>query len=188
MRTCREIMIENPACCLPTDKIYVAAQRMQTEDTDALIVVKNYEQKTLVGILTDRDIALRVIAKGRNVANTHVSDIMTLNPMTCSVSDDLDTTLNNMLSRNIRRIPVVDKERLVIGMIAQAYTIQVRIAVRVNSENRVTAITVKDSFEGWADFTTTLPIVLKQLSSLNKLTQALNDPDNDLRFIAAATS
>lgn len=178
MRTCQEIMVKNPACCLTTDKIYVVAQRMQTEDIDVLIVVKNYEKNTLVGILTDRDIAIRVTGKGRNVANTAVSDIMTLNPVTCSVGDDLDATLNNMRNKKIRRIPVIDKTRRVVGLIAQTFTIQARIVVHFNGENRVTAITSKDSFEGCADFVNSLHVVLRQLSGLNMLTQALNNPDN----------
>jgi CBS domain-containing protein len=188
MKTCREIMIANPACCLADDKAYIVAQRMQTEDIDVLLVVANYQHKKLIGIITDRDIALRVVGKGRNADTTEINEIMTANPIVCHPLDDLDTTLDGMVSHNIRRVPVVDRDTRVMGIIVQARTIQARISVRINSENKMTAITVKDSFDGWADFANKLPVVLKQLTGISDLSEALNSRCEDASFASASTS
>ena len=114
MRTCREIMIANPPCCLAEDKAYTVAQRMQSEDIGALPVVENHETKKLIGIVTDRDLAVRVVGASRDATNTSVSDVMTPNPVTCHPADNIDTVLTLMASHQIRRIPVVDEQGQVV--------------------------------------------------------------------------
>ncbi len=77
MKNCQEIMTKNPQCCLPGDKVYTIAQRMQSENIGALPVVENHETKKLIGIVTDRDLAVRVVGASRDATNTLVSDVMT---------------------------------------------------------------------------------------------------------------
>ena len=132
MKNCQEILTENPVCCLASDKVYEIAQRMQTEDVGALPVVKNHETRKLIGIVTDRDLAVRVVGASRDATNTQVGDVMTPNPVVCHPLDDLDTTLEVMASHQIRRIPVVDKDGQVVGIIAQA-----DIAIRLDNHDRV---------------------------------------------------
>ncbi|MBZ0274501.1 MAG: CBS domain-containing protein [Anaerolineae bacterium] len=120
METCQEIMTHSPACCLATDKVYAIAQRMQSENFGALPVVEDHETKKLIGIVTDRDLAIRVVGASRDATNTLVSDVMTPNPVVCYPADNLDMTLKVMASHQIRRIPVVDENGQVVGIIAQA--------------------------------------------------------------------
>ncbi len=186
MKTCKEIMMANPACCLADDKVYTISQRMRAEDIDVVLVVENYREKKLIGILTDRDIALRVVGDDWDITTVQVDDVMTTNPRTCHPMDDLDTTLKGMSDQQLRRLPVVNSSKQVLGIIIQARTIHARIAVRLNTENKVTAITIKDNFDGWADFADRLRFVLKQVVNLNYLTDSLLDQDDDLRLPAAA--
>lgn len=120
MKNCQEIMSENPVCCLASDKVYAVAQRMQNEDIGALPVVENHETKKLIGIVTDRDLAVRVVGASRDATNTLVGNVMTPNPVVCHPLDDLDATLEVLASHQIRRIPVVDEHGHVVGIIAQA--------------------------------------------------------------------
>jgi CBS domain-containing protein len=105
---------------------------MQSENVGALPVVENYETKKLIGIVTDRDLAVRVVGASRDAANTQVGDIMTPNLVVCHPADDLDTTLRVMANHQIRRIPVVDEHGQVVGIIAQA-----DIALRLNNHDKV---------------------------------------------------
>jgi CBS domain-containing protein len=132
MTNCQDIMTQNPACCLADDKVYVSAQRMQNENVGALPVVENYETKNLIGIVTDRDLAMRVVGASRDATDTLVGDVMTPNPVVCHPADDLDTTLLVMASHQIRRIPVVDEQGQVIGIIAQA-----DVALRLDNQDKV---------------------------------------------------
>lgn len=129
MKKCQKIMTENPVCCLASDKVYVVAQRMQTEDVGALPVVESHETKKLIGIVTDRDLAVRVVGASRDATSTLVGDVMTPNPVVCHPADDLDTALELMASHQIRRIPVVDELGQVVGIIAQA-----DVAIRLNHD------------------------------------------------------
>jgi CBS domain-containing protein len=129
MKNCQEIMTENPECCLADDKVYTVAQRMQSENIGALPVVENHQTKKLIGIVTDRDLAVRVVAASRDATNTLASDVMTPDPVACHPDDDLDTTLEVMSNHQIRRIPVVDMAGQVVGIIAQA-----DVATRLNNQ------------------------------------------------------
>jgi len=132
MTNCQEIMTKSPACCLAGDKVYTSAQRMQSENVGALPVVENHETKKLIGIVTDRDLAVKVVGARRDTTNTRVGDVMTRNPVVCHPADDLDTTLEVMASHQIRRIPVVDENGQVVGIIAQA-----DVAIRLDNHDKV---------------------------------------------------
>ncbi len=132
MTNCQDIMTQSPACCLADDQVYTSAQRMQNENVGALPVVENYGTKKLIGIVTDRDLAIRVVGASRDATATLVGDVMTPNPVVCHPADDLDTTLLVMASHQIRRIPVVDEKGQVLGIIAQA-----DIAIRLDNHDKV---------------------------------------------------
>ena len=74
--TCSEVMTPAPVTCRPGDPIVDAARLMRSYDVGSLPVVKDDESQVLVGVITDRDIAIRVVAEGRNVAGTTVADAM----------------------------------------------------------------------------------------------------------------
>ncbi len=117
---CRDLMTVDPSCCLPSDAVNKAAQLMKTENVGAIPVVDDHETKQLIGIVTDRDLALNVIAAGRNAQNTSVAEVMTRNVTACRASDDLEKALTEMSEQQLRRIPVVDDKGRIVGIIAQA--------------------------------------------------------------------
>jgi CBS domain-containing protein len=129
MKNCQEIMTGNPECCLVDDKVYTIAQRMQSENIGALPVVENHQTKKLIGIVTDRDLAVRVVGASRDSTNTLVCDVMTSKLVVCHPGDDVNATLEVMARHQIRRIPVVDNEGKVVGIIAQA-----DVATRLNNQ------------------------------------------------------
>jgi CBS domain-containing protein len=105
---------------------------MQSENVGALPVVETYETMKLIGIVTDRDLALKVVGASQDATTTRVADVMTPNPVVCHPADDLNTTLEVMASHQIRRIPVVDDKGQVLGIIAQA-----DIAIRLDNHDKV---------------------------------------------------
>jgi CBS domain-containing protein len=117
---CKDVMTTKPVCCTPEDTATRAAKLMKTEDVGSLPVCEGRDAGRLVGIVTDRDLTIQVIAAGKDPGTTRIGDLMTRNPVTCREEDDLETALNAMESRQIRRITVVDGEGRLTGIIAQA--------------------------------------------------------------------
>jgi len=138
MKTCSEVMTKNPSCCLPTDTVSKAAQWMKNEKVGSIPVIENEKTKKLIGIVTDRDLALQVIADGRDAKTTKVSEVMTHEVVTCSVDDDIQDAVDAMAENQLRRIPVVDKDYKIVGIISQA-----DVATRVD-EPQETAKMVKE--------------------------------------------
>jgi CBS domain-containing protein len=132
MQTCQEIMTPNPICCLAGEKAYVAAQRMQSYNVGALPVVENYDTKTLIGMVTDRDLAVRVVGASRDATTTTIGEIMSPNLITCHPENDLNETIAVMAKYQIRRIPVIDVQRQLVGIIAQA-----DVAIRMNDSDQL---------------------------------------------------
>jgi CBS domain-containing protein len=120
MSTCAEVMTSHPVCCLPDETTDKAAQFMKSENVGAIPVVQDRQSNKLIGIVTDRDLALRVVAEKRNAEATKVRDVMTQNPVTCRANEDIRMALNAMAQHKVRRIPVVDGSGSIIGIIAQA--------------------------------------------------------------------
>jgi CBS domain-containing protein len=117
---CRDVMTPDPVCCSVSDSATDAARVMAEHDVGPVPVVDSQASKRLVGIVTDRDLAVRVIAEGRSAKTTRLSDIISRNLVTCSPDDDLNVCLERMQSHQLRRIPVVDQNRRIIGVISQA--------------------------------------------------------------------
>lgn len=117
---CADVMTKNPACCELGDTAANAAKIMKTQDVGSVPVCQDLGTRKLVGIVTDRDIALYVVAKGRDARTTQVASVMTRNPLTCRPDDDLEMALNAMERFQVRRIPVVNGDGQVVGIIALA--------------------------------------------------------------------
>ena len=117
---CREIMTKDPACVVPTDTVVRAAKLMKGEDIGPVLVVKDKSERKLVGIVTDRDITLKVVAEGKDPNSARVKDVMTSDPVSCEPDDDLSKALKLMRDEQVRRIPIVDDSGRVVGIIAQA--------------------------------------------------------------------
>ena len=114
---CSEVMTKNPKTCAPTDTVYEAAQLMKSEDVGPIPIAGNNSK--LEGIITDRDIVLKVVAEGRDPKTTKLADVMTTDVITCGANDDIEDALNLMEDSQVRRIAVVEGDRLV-GIISQA--------------------------------------------------------------------
>jgi CBS domain-containing protein len=127
MATCREVMTREPACCQSTDSLVRVAQVMKTEDVGAVPIVDN--SKKLVGMVTDRDIVVKAVADGRACESATVGDAMSTDVVTCREDEDIEAAVSRMAERQIRRIPVVDRNGNLCGIIAQA-----DIATRVNRD------------------------------------------------------
>ena len=131
MKKCEEVMTKKTVCCLPNDMAEKAAQLMKRENVGAIPVIENQQTKKLVGIVTDRDLALKIVAEGRAAKSTPVQAVMTRELVTCHPEDDLQKALDAMSEHQLRRIPIVNKDNKILGIIAQA-----DVATRVNKPKR----------------------------------------------------
>ena len=116
MEQVRNVMTQNPTSCNPSASVVDAAKVMASEDVGSVPVVKDGR---LAGVVTDRDIVVRVLAEGRDPNSTTVGEIASSDLETVSPDDDLNTALRKMASSKVRRLPVVDGDELV-GIVAQA--------------------------------------------------------------------
>jgi CBS domain-containing protein len=129
LKKARDLMTENPACVTPETTAQEAARLMESHDVGSLPVVESTASKRLVGIVTDRDLALRVLGRGES-GNLPVRDAMSSGDLICiRAEDDIDNVEKLMGRNQVRRIPVVDDQKRVLGMIAQADLARERKAV-----------------------------------------------------------
>jgi CBS domain-containing protein len=138
MKKCDEAMTKDPICCLPNDTTAKAAQLMKSGNIGSIPVIENEQTKKLVGIVTDRDLTLKIVAEGRDAKSTRVDAVMTRKVVTCRADDDLQKALDAMSEHQLRRLPVVDNDNNILGIIAQA-----DVATRVNQPEK-TATMVKE--------------------------------------------
>ena len=117
---CNELMTKDPACCLPTDTVFDAAQLMKSEGVGPIPIVSDKQTKKLAGIITDRDLALKVVAEGLDPKQTKIEEVMTTGVQTCGPDDDVSNVLELMEEHHVRRIPIVDDKDCLVGIIAQA--------------------------------------------------------------------
>jgi CBS domain-containing protein len=116
----QDIMAKNPTTVTPDTSVREAARLMKSEDVGILPVVESSGSKRLVGLVTDRDITIRVVAEGRDSAESRVQDAMSASPKTCKANDDVDDVMDVMAREQVRRIPIVDDRGTLVGIVAQA--------------------------------------------------------------------
>ena len=117
---CKEVMTDNPVCCLPNEAVSAAARVMRREDVGAVPVINDEQKRQLIGIVTDRDLAIKVVAESRDPNQTNISDVMTSTIIACLERDDLSSAIKAMEEHQIRRLPVVDDDGRIVGIISQA--------------------------------------------------------------------
>lgn len=118
--TCRDVMTADPKCCLRDDAVAWAAEIMRDEDVGPVPVVSDPASRRLAGIITDRDIAIKVVAAGRDPRTTRVGEVMTQDVVCCCVDDEYDQALNAMARHQVRRIPIANEDGSLAGIISQA--------------------------------------------------------------------
>jgi CBS domain-containing protein len=110
-------MTANP-CSIDADKsVAYAAKMMKDEDVGLAPIV---EGDRLVGTLTDRDIATRVVAEGRNPETTTAREVASTDVVTIDPQQNLDEALRLMSRHQVRRLPVVEEDGRLVGVLAQA--------------------------------------------------------------------
>ena len=120
MPKCSEVMTREPICCEPGEAVTRAAEIMKQQDIGSIPVVESHNSRRLVGIVTDRDLVTKIVAGGREVTRATVKDAMTSNPASCAEDDDVNRAVTLMAERQVRRMPVVDQQGRLTGIIAQA--------------------------------------------------------------------
>ncbi|MDX6396636.1 MAG: hypothetical protein QOJ43_44 [Gaiellaceae bacterium] len=115
-KTIQESMTPNPTTIEPTTAAREAARIMKSEDVGALPIV---EDGKLVGMITDRDLAIRVLAEGKD-ADTPVSEIASRDVVTADPQQSLEEAGRLMAEHQIRRLPVVEEDGRLVGILAQA--------------------------------------------------------------------
>ena len=138
MKKCNEVMTKDPICCLPDSMASDVAGLMKVNNIGSIPVVESGQTRKLVGVVTDRDLTLKIVAEGLDAKSTKVETVMTRKVVTCRVNDDLQKALDAMSENQLRRIPVVDDDNKIVGIIAQA-----DVATRVDQPEK-TAEMVKE--------------------------------------------
>ncbi|HEU5476734.1 MAG TPA: CBS domain-containing protein [Gaiellaceae bacterium] len=114
----RGAMTANPRTLRVGASVLDAARLMEEEDVGSIPVVDNGQ--ILVGMVTDRDIVLRVVAAGKDPGTTAVETVATRDISPASPDESLDEALQQMAERQVRRLPVIEADRVVVGILAQA--------------------------------------------------------------------
>jgi CBS domain-containing protein len=131
MKKCSDVMTKDVVTCTPQNTIVEVARLMKSEDIGPILIVDNEQSRTLVGIMTDRDIVVKVIADGQDPKTTAVGDAMSKKLVTCRPDDDVDVAMKAMSQFQLRRIPVVGENMKLLGIISQA-----DVATRVDAPEK----------------------------------------------------
>ena len=113
-----EVMTQRPRAVTVQTTVREAARLMEEEDVGSLPVVD--EGVRLIGIVTDRDLAVRVVGRGLDSDTTVVGDVASRDVVALTPDHDLDEALRLMAREQVRRVPIVVREHELVGMLAQA--------------------------------------------------------------------
>lgn len=137
----KDVMTKNPHCVTPNATVREAAQIMASEDIGIVPVVESNDGRRLVGVITDRDIAVRCVAKGKG-ADCRVSEAMSSGQLaTCREHEHVNRVMDAMRTEKVRRIPIVDERGALVGIVSQADV------VRKASDDHKAEQTVQDISE-----------------------------------------
>ena len=116
----REIMSKNPRTVTPETRIQDAARMMKDENVGILPVIEGGGKNKLIGVVTDRDIAIRCVSQGHDSSKCMVKEAMSGDVKTCREDDSVDKLMDIMGREQVRRIPIVDERGALVGIVAQA--------------------------------------------------------------------
>jgi CBS domain-containing protein len=116
-KSIRDTMTSNPRGVETSTSLVEAARLMKSEDVGSLPVL---EGDRLVGMVTDRDIVIRVVAEGKSVESATVGDVASRDLITIDPQQELDEALRLMAQHQVRRLPVVEEDGRLVGILAQA--------------------------------------------------------------------
>ena len=118
--TVNDVMTRDPACCSLETSLEDVAKMMVDCDCGEIPVVENRDGRQLVGVITDRDIVCRIVAKGKNPLQLTARECMSSPVTTVMPATSLDECLRVMEAHQIRRVPVVERSGACCGIISQA--------------------------------------------------------------------
>jgi CBS domain-containing protein len=116
----KHIMTKDPSCCVPSDSAQRAATIMRHEHAGIVPVIDNEQSRRIVGVVTDRDLCMAVVAEGRDARTVPVEQCMTTTVVTASPNDSVERVTELMRENQIRRIPVVNEQGDLLGIVALA--------------------------------------------------------------------
>jgi CBS domain-containing protein len=116
-KSVRDVMTQNPRTVDAGSPVIEAARLMKEEDVGSVPVLDNGR---LIGTLTDRDIVLRVVTEGRDPQSTKVMEVASSDLVTIDPQQNLDEALRMMATHQVRRLPVVEEDGYLVGILAQA--------------------------------------------------------------------
>ena len=116
----KDVMTSDPACCTPDSMLQRVAEMMVENDCGEIPVVENMASMKPIGVITDRDITCRTVAKGLNPLTMTVSECMTTPCVTVTPDTSLDDCCRILEENQIRRVPVVDEGGACCGIVALA--------------------------------------------------------------------
>lgn len=114
MTQIRDVMTSEIKTISPTDTAQQAASFMLSADTGSIPVV---EDNRVIGMITDRDIAIRAVADGKG-PDCQVRDLMSSDPVCARIDDDVESVAQRMAEAQVRRLPVLDQQDQLIGMVS----------------------------------------------------------------------
>lgn len=112
-----EVMTDRPRAVTPETTVSEAAQLMKSDDIGSLPIL---DGEQLAGVVTDRDIVVRAIAEGKDPRGMPVREVASRELVTVHADEDLSSALQLMASQQVRRLPVVDDDGRLVGVLAQA--------------------------------------------------------------------
>jgi len=121
-----QVMTRNPVCCIPSDTAQVAALIMKRVDTGIVPVVDNEKDRKPVGVVTDRDLCMAVVAideaaaDGPEKMDEPLEKYMTTKILFCDPEDNIDKALELMKDNQVRRLLVVDKQNVIQGVVSMS--------------------------------------------------------------------
>ena len=116
----RDAMTSDPEYCEPDTNLQIVAEKMAERNVGAIPVVDTMNSMRPIGIITDRDIVVRAIAKGQDPYSLRTDQVMSIDPVTIAADAPLREAIHLMERRQIRRLIVVDRQGRLLGMLAQA--------------------------------------------------------------------
>ena len=116
----KDIMTFGPACCTPENNLQEVARMMLENDCGEIPVVQNVKNLKPVGVITDRDIVCRAVAKGKDALHITVKDCMSQPCITVSPELSVEDCCKILEKKQIRRIPVIDEKGACCGIVSQA--------------------------------------------------------------------
>jgi CBS domain-containing protein len=115
-----EVMTPDPACCTASDSANKAAMIMRELNVGIVPIVADGDSNQLLGVVTDRDLCMSVVAEGKDPKAIRLENCMSKELVTCTADDEVEEVLHLMQENQVRRIPVVGQDNRIQGIVSIA--------------------------------------------------------------------